>query len=307
MPRKGSDAPFQYGGQAVIEGVMMRGPRSVATAVRAGGEIVVDEKDLDPWTDRYPVLKWPLIRGTVVLIESMVLGIQALNLSAALVSGEGEEEAGLSSLAIGLTVALALMFGIVLFVLIPTWLGHLTRAWTGTWGQNLVEGITRLGIFLAYLLGIRCFEDIRRVFQYHGAEHKVINTYEEGAQLTVAEVAKRSTVHPSCGTSFLLVVLVISIFVFALLGNGPWWWKFGARLLLLPLVAGMGYEFIRYSRRHRERVGWLIAPGLWLQKLTTGEPDEGMIEVAITAFERVLVPPVSSTESPNPKISIKFS
>jgi len=306
MPRKGSDAPFQYGGQAVIEGVMMRGPRSVATAVRAGGEIVVDEKDVAPWADRLHFLKWPLVRGTVILIESMVLGIQALNLSAALVSGEGEEEAGLSSLAIGLTVALALMFGIVLFILIPTWLGHMTRTWTGTWGQNLVEGITRLGIFLAYLLGIRCFEDIRRVFQYHGAEHKVINTYEEGAQLTVAEVAKRSTMHPSCGTSFLLVVLVISIFVFALLGNGPWWWKFGARLLLLPLVAGLGYEFIRYSRRHRDRVGWLIAPGLWLQKLTTGEPDEGMIEVAITAFKRVLVPPASSTESLNPKVSIKF-
>lgn len=286
---------------------MMRGPRTVATAVRVGEEIVVEENELAPWADRHPFLRWPLVRGVVVLIESLVLGIQALNLSAALVSGEGEEEAGLSSLTIAFTVVLALLFGVVLFILIPTWLGHMAGKWTGAWGQNLIEGLSRLGIFLAYLLGIRCFGDIRRVFRYHGAEHKVINTYEEGAQLTVAEVAKRSTMHPSCGTSFLLVVLVISIFVFALLGNGPWWWKFSARLLLLPLVAGLGYEFIRYSRRHRRAVGWLIAPGLWLQKLTTGEPDEGMIEVAIAAFERVLVPPEGSSQSLNPRVRISYS
>lgn len=270
---------------------MMRGPRSVATAVRLGDAIVVEESELAPWTERHPVLGWPLLRGVVVLFESLVLGIRALNLSAALVSGEGEEDSGLSSLAIGFTVFLGLLFGIALFVLLPAWIGHLAGRWVGVWGQNLVEGITRLAIFLVYLLAIRCFADIRRVFQYHGAEHKVINAYEEGAQLTVAEVAKRSTAHPSCGTSFLLVVLVASIFVFALLGDGPWWWKLGGRILLLPLVAGVGYEFIRFSRRHRRAVAWLIAPGLWLQRLTTGEPDEGMIEVAIAAFKRVLVPP----------------
>ncbi|MGB9791623.1 MAG: DUF1385 domain-containing protein [Thermacetogeniaceae bacterium] len=300
-------SPFQYGGQAVIEGVMMRGPRSVATAVRVGEEIVVEETELTPWSERHPVLRWPLLRGVVVLIESLVLGIRALNLSAALVSGEGEEDAGLSSLAIGFTVFLALLFGIVLFVLIPAWLGHLAGKWVGVWGQNLVEGVSRLGIFLAYLLGIRCFKDIRRVFQYHGAEHKVINAYEDGAELTVSEVAKRSTAHPSCGTSFLLVVLVVSIVVFAMLGDGPWWWKFGGRILLLPLVAGVGYEFIRFSRRHRRAVAWLITPGLWLQRLTTGEPDEEMIEVAIAAFKRVLVPSKDASQGLGAKATFKFS
>lgn len=291
MPGNGATSPFQYGGQAVIEGVMMRGPTAVATAVRIGDEIVINRDDMAAWSEKWPILKWPLIRGTVVLIESMVIGIKALNLSAALASGEGEEEAGLSPLAIGLTVAFSLLFGIGLFVILPTLLGHLTQFWWGAWGQNLVEGVTRIGLFLLYLVGIRRFQDIRRVFQYHGAEHKVINTYEEGAELTVDEVRKRSPLHPSCGTSFLLVVLVISILVFSLLGNGTWWWKFLTRLLLLPLVAGLSYEFIRYSRRHRERLGWLIAPGLWLQRLTTGEPDDGMMEVAIAAFKSVLSPP----------------
>lgn len=290
MPQRGTHAAFQYGGQAVIEGVMMRGPRSVATAVRVGEDIIVNQEEITPWVESFHFLKWPLVRGTVVLFESMVIGIRALNLSASLVSGEEDGES-LSSLAIGVTVVISLLLGIGLFILLPTWLGHLTRIWFGTLGQNLVEGIARLGIFLAYLLGIRCLEDIRRVFRYHGAEHKVINTFEEGGALTVTEVARRSPLHPSCGTSFLLVVLVISILVFAFLGNGTWWWKFSTRLVLLPLVAGLGYEFIRYSRHHRDRIRWLIAPGLWLQGLTTGEPDEEMMEVAITAFQSVFDDP----------------
>lgn len=285
--RKDSGTPFQYGGQAVIEGVMMRGPRAVAVAVRVGDKIVVNEEEYLPWGENYPFLKWPLVRGTVVLIESLILGVRALSLSASLVAGEEEGE-GLSSLEIGLTVALALGLATFLFIFLPTWAGHLTRAWLGTWGQNTVEGASRLGIFLLYLVAVGRLRDIRRVFQYHGAEHMVINTFEEGASLTVAEAAKRSPLHPGCGTSFLLVVLVISIFVFALLGNGPWWWKFGARLLLLPLVAGLGYEFIRYARRRRRGLGLLILPGLWLQKLTTGKPDPDQLEVAISALRSVL-------------------
>lgn len=290
MSGRGSDAPFQYGGQAVIEGVMMRGPRAVAVAVRVGDEIVVEKREYTPWVEFFPFFKWPLIRGTVVLLESMALGVQALALSASLVSGEGEEEK-IGSFEIGLTVVLALILGIALFVLLPTWLGILTRHWFGNFGQNAVEGIARFAIFLGYLTGIGRFPDVRRVFQYHGAEHKVINTYEEGGELTVASVNKRSPLHPSCGTSFLLMVLVVSILVFAFLGNGPWWWKFGARLALLPLVAGIAYEFIRYTRRHRKFLGALIAPGLWLQKLTTGEPDASQLEVAISAFQNVLMKP----------------
>ncbi len=295
MLRKRSVTPFQYGGQAVIEGVMMRGPQGIATAVRVGEEIVVRKEDVAPWTEAFSFFKWPLIRGTVVLLESLVLGIKSLSLSASLVSGEDGEES-LGALEIGLTVAFAVLFAIGLFILLPTWLGHIARFQVGIFGQNVIEGVSRLGIFLLYLLVIRRFEDIRRVFQYHGAEHKVINTYEEGADLTVEEVARRSCLHPSCGTSFLLIVLVISILVFALVGNGPWWWKFGARVLLLPLIAGLGYEFIRCSRRYRDRMGLLIAPGLWLQKLTTGEPDAGQIEVAISAFKSVLVSPAAPGE-----------
>ena len=288
MHRKQSESPFQYGGQAVIEGVMMRGPQKIATAVRVGEEIVVNQEDIIPWVESFSVLKWPLIRGSVVLIESMVIGIRTLNLSASLVSGEEEGES-LSSLEMGMTIVFAVLLAIGLFAILPTLLGHLTRGFVGYWVQNLIEGAARIGIFLAYLFFIRKFEDIKRVFEYHGAEHKTINTYEDGAELTVEEVSQRSRLHPSCGTSFILVVLVISILVFAFLGNGPWWWKFGTRILLFPLIAGIGYEFIRCSRRHRERMGMLIAPGLWLQNLTTGEPDVGQIEVAIKALKSVLV------------------
>jgi uncharacterized protein YqhQ len=297
MAQISNHATFQYGGQAVIEGVMMRGPERVATAVRVGENIVVEAEEVSPWGESASFLRWPLVRGTVVLIESMVIGIKTLNRSATLASGEDEEES-LSSAEIGLTVVIALLLGIALFIILPTWLGVLTRQWIGIWGQNAVEGVIRLVIFLGYIVAIHSFADIKRVFQYHGAEHKAINTYESGAELTVAEVSKRSKLHPACGTSFILIVLVISILVFAVLGNGVWWWKFSARLLLLPLIAGLGYEFLRYSRLHRDKVGWLIAPGLWLQKLTTGEPDAGQIEVAITALQRVLYSP-STARSDN--------
>jgi uncharacterized protein YqhQ len=289
LSRKTAETGFQYGGQAVIEGVMMRGPHRIATAVRSGEEIIIHQEKITPWSDYFSFLKWPIIRGTVVLVESMIIGIRTLNMSATLALGEEEEES-LSPFEMVLTVAAALLVSTGLFILFPTWLGHLTSGWIDIWGQNLIEGIARLGIFLAYLVGIRAIDDIRRVFQYHGAEHMTINTYEDGAELTVEEVARRSRQHPSCGTSFILYVLVISIIVFSFLGNGPWWWKFGSRLLLLPLVAGLGYEFIRLSRRYRKQLRFLIAPGLWVQNLTTGEPDPDQIEVAIAALKSVLIP-----------------
>lgn len=283
---------FQYGGQAVIEGVMMRGPHEIATAVRVGDEILIHQEKHTPWSDSFSLLKWPFIRGTVVLIESMVIGIRTLNLSASLVAGE-EEGGRLSSWEMGLSMVAAFLLSIGLFIIIPTWLGHMTLWRENIWVQNLVEGFTRLGIFLGYVLGIRAFQDIRRVFQYHGAEHKAVNTYEDGADLTVEEVARRSRLHPSCGTSFLLVVILISILVFAFLGNGSWLWRFGSRILLLPVIAGLGYEFIRISRRYRKQMRILIAPGLWVQNLTTGEPDSGQMEVAIAALKRVLIPQAS--------------
>jgi uncharacterized protein YqhQ len=240
-----------------------------------------------------PQLKGKKVRDLCIGIELLAVELDGGEIGVAYLVSEGDEDENLTPLEMGLTVALAILIAVGLFIILPTWLGHMTGGVLNIWGQNLIEGVTRLGIFLIYLLGIRALQDIRRVFQYHGAEHKVINTYEDGAELTVEEVAQRSRLHPSCGTSFLLVVIIISIFIFAFLGNGSWLWKFGARLLLLPVIAGLGYEFIRFSRRHREKMKILIAPGLWVQKLTTGEPDSSQIEVAIAALKGVLPPPAS--------------
>ncbi len=290
MSEQKAQGRFQYGGQAVIEGVMMRGPQDIATAVRVGDEIVIHQEECKSWSDSFSMLKWPFVRGTFVLIESMVVGMKALNYSASLMADEEEGEA-LSAWEMGLTMVIALLISIVLFIIIPTWVGHMALGLESVWAQNTVEGVTRVVIFLGYVLGIRAMDDIKRVFQYHGAEHKVINTYEDGAELTVDEVKKRSRLHPSCGTSFLLIVVLLSILVFAFLGNGSWLWKFGSRILLLPVVAGLGYEFLRLSRKYTEQMRFLIAPGLWLQGLTTGEPDAEQIEVAIAAFEHVLAAP----------------
>lgn len=289
-------SPFQYGGQAVIEGVMMRGPDTRAVAVRRPDQtIVVDEKMVGSLTRRFPVLKAPLVRGVVVLIEALVLGIEALTFSASQATGEEEE---LTPWEIIITVGIALAMAVLLFAFLPVAAAHLLNSVApGAFIQNLIEGLFRIAIFLAYVVAIGRMADIRRVFQYHGAEHKAINTYEDGAELTVEEVSKRSRQHPSCGTSFILYVLVISIIVFSFLGNGHWWWKFGSRLLLLPLIAGLGYEFIRLSRRYRKQMRFFIAPGLWVQNLTTGEPDPGQIEVAIAALKSVLVPPPGAAAS----------
>ncbi|MHB8918193.1 MAG: DUF1385 domain-containing protein, partial [Desulfocucumaceae bacterium] len=213
---------FQYGGQAVIEGVMMRGPHSRAVAVRLPeGGIAVDSKTVGSITQRYPFLKWPLIRGVVALVESLVIGIEALSFSANKAMGEEEE---LSKTEIVLTMGLAFGLAVVLFVIIPTWAAHLLKSQVqGSFAQNLVEGVLRMGVFLLYVIVIGRLQDIKRVFQYHGAEHKVINAFEAGEELVVEKVQKFSTFHPRCGTSFLLIVLVLSIFLFALMGKQVLW------------------------------------------------------------------------------------
>lgn len=283
-------APFQYGGQAVIEGVMMRGPKSRAVAVRLPDQgIVVDEKPVGSLTRRVPALNWPLVRGVVVLIESLVLGVEALAYSAnQAAAGEDEE---LTAKEIVVTVGVALVLAVALFAVIPTAAAHLLAGLApGSFIQNLIEGIFRIAIFLVYVVAIGRLSDIQRVFQYHGAEHKVINAYEAGDELTVERVQRYSTLHPRCGTSFILIVLVISILIFSLLGKQVLWWRILSRVLLLPAVAGISYELVKLSGRYASlalcRV--LIAPGLWLQKLTTAPPDDGQVEVAITAFEAVL-------------------
>lgn len=280
---------FQYGGQAVIEGVMMRGPSSRAVAVRLPeGGIAVDEKQVGSITKKYPFLKWPLLRGVVALVESLLIGIEALNYSASKALGEEEE---LSKTEIILTIGFALALAVVLFVIVPTGAAHLLKnLFQSSLAQNLVEGVLRLVVFLLYVVLIGRLEDIKRVFQYHGAEHKVINAYEAGHDLTVEKVQRFSTFHPRCGTSFLLIVLVLSIFLFASLGHQVLWWRITSRVLLLPVLAGISYEALKLSAKYAENFlcRLLITPGRWLQALTTGEPDDSQVEVAISAFDAVL-------------------
>lgn len=281
-----------YGGMAVIEGVMMRGPHSSALAVRKpDGTIELETEPVKNKSEKYSFLKWPFIRGTYVLIDSMVLGIRMLNKSANMSMDEEEEE--LTAKEIFFTGVLAFILAIVLFVVLPTAIVHFTSQFLGgVVAQNIVEGIIRITFFLLYVYFISKMEEIDRVFMYHGAEHKSISTFEAGEELTVENARKYSTLHPRCGTSFLLIVMVISIFVFALLGEGTLFYRVWSRLAVLPIVAGLGYEFIKLSARWygQKWANFLIAPGLALQKLTTREPDDSQLEVAIMALKAVLVP-----------------
>lgn len=282
-------SPFQYGGQAVIEGVMMRGPDSRAVAVRKPDQsILVDEKEVGSITKRVPFLKWPFVRGTVVLIESLVMGIEALSFSASQATDDEEEQ--LTAKEIIITIILSLGLAILLFIVAPASVAYVLTMAPGGFNQSLIEGIIRIAIFLGYVAAISRLGDIKRVFQYHGAEHKVINAYEAGEELVVEKIQRYPTLHPRCGTSFLLIVMVISILIFSLLGKQVLWLRIISKILLLPAVAGVSYELVKLSGKYATaplcRV--LIAPGMWLQKLTTNPPDDDQVEVAISAFKAVL-------------------
>lgn len=281
---------FQYGGQAVIEGVMMRGPKTRSIAVRRpDNSIVIDRRQINSAVQKYSFLKWPGVRGVVALFESLILGLEALSYSANQAVDEEEE---LTKREIAVTILIALGLAVLLFVVLPTASTHwaASRIQNPFW-NNVIEGIIRIGVFLSYVAAISRLKDIQRVFQYHGAEHKVINAYEAGEPLEPQVVQRYSTLHPRCGTSFLLIVMVVSIFVFAALGhNDDILWRILSRVLLLPVVAGLSYELLKLSSRYTHN--WLcrtaIAPGLWLQKLTTREPDDSQVEVAISALKAVL-------------------
>lgn len=278
-----------YGGQAVIEGVMMRGPDTWAVACRCpDNSISVEKRPVESVTLRFPFLKWPFIRGSVVLIESMAIGVRALNHSAGRAAG-GEDVPISPQEMIG-TIILALGLAVVLFIVVPALLAHLMKPLVpGGLGQNLLESAIRVLVFLAYVAGIGLIKDIQRVFQYHGAEHKVINAFEAGVELTPANVRPYPVVHPRCGTGFLLLVIVLTVFVFVLLAVDPLWWRIVSRILLLPLVVGMAYEFIKFAARRPKSLwsGLLTAPGLALQLLTTREPSDDQVEVAIAALNAV--------------------
>jgi uncharacterized protein YqhQ len=287
-------AKINIGGQAVIEGVMMRAPRSLAIAVRRPtGEIVVKKDTVVPLSERFPAVKLPIVRGAVALFSSLVTGIKALNFSANEALAEGEEKKDLSPLAMGGTMAVAFGFGILLFFILPLYLTKLLVPIIG--GSNivfnLVDGVIRVVVFLLYIWSISRMEDIQRVFQYHGAEHKSIFAFEAGEELTVENVQKHSRLHPRCGTSFLLIVMLVSIVVFSLIPKlWPFYFKAGARIVLLPLIAGISYEFLKWSAKNDQSrlVRLIIAPGLALQRLTTREPDASQLEVAIRSLQEAL-------------------
>lgn len=276
------------GGQAVIEGVMMRGPKLVATAVRTPDKrIELEVKDVNSISDRFPILKKPMLRGCVSLGESLVMGIRSLSYSAKMA---GEEDEQLTDKELAGTIFFAFAMAAVLFVAIPTGAAKLFHFITeDPVFLNLMEGALRLVIFLAYIGAISRMKDIQRVFQYHGAEHKTIACFEAGEALTVENVRKHTRLHKRCGTSFLLIVMLVSIFVFAFLGWPDLWLRILSRIVLLPVVAGISYEIIRFSAKSENCVlGWAIMPGLWLQLMTTREPEDDMIEVAIESVKAVL-------------------
>lgn len=286
MPKKITD--LAVGGQAVIEGVMMRDAHRTATAVRLpNGEIDVETRMVSSIRDRYPVLNLPLIRGSVIMVESLIIGMRALSFSA---QAAGEEDEQMTKKEIAMTILFALVLASILFIVIPTGAAHLAAAYTDDPVVfNLIEGGIRLMVFLLYIWGISFMGGIRRVFQYHGAEHKTIHCYEAGEALTVENVQKFPRLHPRCGTNFLLIVMVVAIVFHVFFGWPDLWLRILSRLAILPVVAGVSYEIIRFAGRSENHlVHILITPGLWLQYLTTRPPADEMVEVAIESLKAVL-------------------
>lgn len=284
-----AEKKFYYGGQAVIEGVMMRGKQVMVTATRRpNGEIGSYSQSLSTlYTGKWR--KTPLIRGVIALIESMVLGIQTLMYSAN--AALEEEKAELSGGVLWGVIIAAMAFAVGVFFIAPLFLTNLLRAHIpSAIIFNLVEGVIRVAIFIGYLKLISMMQDIKRVFAYHGAEHKSINAYEAGVPLDVVSARSYSTANPRCGTSFLFAVLVIAILVFSLVGRPSIGIMVISRILLLPVIAALGYEFIYFTSRHADNpvMKALLTPGLWLQALTTREPDDKQLEVALSALKKVL-------------------
>ena len=291
MPVAGRDAPV--GGQAVLEGVMMRGVSTWSVAVRTPeGEIAVTSEPLVSWAKRHRVLRWPVIRGVVALGESLKIGFKALQLSAnAQLTDEDGEPEEIGGLTWVMTIVFSMVLAVGLFFVVPVGVTSLIKDQLGSallfW---LVEGVLRTAIFIGYIVAISRLPDLRRVFEYHGAEHKTISCYEAGDRMTPARAETYSRYHPRCGTSFLLIVMVLAIFVFAPIGLPEWYWLVLSRILGIPLIAGLSYEVIKWAGKNRSKrwVRTLMWPGLMLQSLTTRAPDRQQLAVAIAALEAVL-------------------
>ena len=292
---------FHYAGQAVVEGVMMRGRETVVTAVRrSDGELAIDTQPLPRiYTGR--MRRAPLIRGIIVLIETLVLGVKTLFHSANLsLEEEGEE---ISGWVLWLMIAVSVVFAVALFFIAPLFLTRLLNI-SSTLVFNLIDGLIRAAIFLVYLWLISLVPDIRRVFAYHGAEHKVVNAYESGVPMEVEAVRKYSTAHTRCGTGFIFTVLIISIFVFSLVGLRSVWLMVLSRIALIPVIAAISYEVMYFGARHINNglVRAVLTPGLWVQALTTREPDDSKLEVALAALKKVI-----EVEEPKPPEEVQAS
>ncbi len=295
------------GGQAVIEGVMMRGPKEIATAVRkSDGTIVIDKKPVNSFVVKHKLNKIPILRGVISFVESLLTGMKCLMFSADQMDIDEDDENykpskfeawldrkfgnKVKDIAIYFAVFVAIIFSIGLFMLLPNALATVIGIFIKKpIILNLAEGLIRMLIFLGYMLLVSRMKDIQRVFEYHGAEHKTIATYESGAELTVENAREHSRLHPRCGTSFLLIVMVVSIITFSFLKWGVMWQNMLMRIALMPVVAGVSYEIIKIAGRSRNRVVRVLTlPGLWLQKITTREPDDSQLEVAIASIKAVI-------------------
>ncbi len=292
------------GGSAVMEGVMMKGPREIATAVRkSDGEIVVDKKPISSLVTKYHVNKIPIVRGVFAFFDSMISSIKALMWSAEFFDIEGEETESkfdkwlerkfgdrIKDIVIYFSLFVSLILSVGLFFIVPNLIaGFLKNYVENDAVMTLIEGVIRILIFLGYVLLVSRMNDIKRVFQYHGAEHKTIFCYEAGLELNVENARGMSRLHPRCGTSFLVFVMIISIILFSFISWDNMWIRLGLRLLLLPVVAGLSYEVIRWAGKSKSKVVCVLSkPGMWLQNITTREPDDSQLEVAITAMKEVL-------------------
>jgi len=295
------------GGQAVLEGVMMRGPGNWAVAVRTpSGQIAQVARPIDSAMARHFVFRLPIIRGVMALGESLAIGFRALAISANYaqqterdLDEDGHIDTELSRGALIFAFAIAIGFAVMVFKVGPALITDALPISSGGWFV-IVEGLIRVSMFVAYLALISLLPDLRRVFQYHAAEHKAINAYEAGEPLEPEVVQRFSLIHPRCGTAFLLWVMVIAIFVFAFFGRPTWYWLIATRILLLPLIAGLAYELIRFAGKHQDNrvVMTLLAPGLWLQRLTTREPSLDQLEVSIRALREVLALEQAPAEAP---------
>jgi uncharacterized protein YqhQ len=298
------DAPV--GGQAVLEGVMMRGVSTWAVAVRnPEGQVELSSEPLVPWAKRHRLWRVPVLRGVIALGESLKIGFRALAISANAQMEEDDdgEKEEIGGWVWGLTIALSLALSIGLFFVVPVGLTSLIKDQLGSpflfW---LIEGVLRTAIFIGYIVAISRLPDLRRVFEYHGAEHKTISCYEAEDELVPQRAKLYSRLHPRCGTSFLLIVMVLAIFVFAPIGLPAWYWLVASRILGIPLIAGLSYEVIKWAGKNR-RKRWVRAvmwPGLMLQNLTTREPDEDQLGVAIAALEKVLAEEPSGEPEESP-------